>query len=85
MSKELDIKIRKGLFKDIEGEPYVYFVHSYYLHAEDRSIVSSNTEYGTLIDASVSAGNIYATQFHPEKSGDVGLRILENFVAICRR
>ncbi len=81
----LDIKIRKGLFKDIEGEPYVYFVHSYYLHAEDRSIVSSNTEYGTLIDASVSAGNIYATQFHPEKSGDVGLRILENFVAICRR
>lgn len=81
----LDIKKHDGLFNGIEGSPYVYFVHSYYLHADDRNVVSSNTEYGTLIDASVSAGNIFATQFHPEKSGDVGLKILKNFVSMCRR
>lgn len=81
----LDIKKHDGLFKGIEGNPYVYFVHSYYLHAEDRDVVSSNTQYGTLIDASVSSGNIYATQFHPEKSGEVGLSILRNFVSMCGR
>ncbi len=81
----LDIKKHDGLFKGIEGSPYVYFVHSYYLHADDRNIVSSNTEYGTIIDASVSAGNIFATQFHPEKSGEVGLNILRNFVSMCGR
>lgn len=81
----LDIKKHDGLFRGIEGSPYVYFVHSYYLHAEDRDVVSSNTEYGTLIDASVSSGNIFATQFHPEKSGEVGLSILRNFVSMCGR
>ena len=75
----LDIRKHDALFKGIEGEPYVYFVHSYYLKADDESIVSSRTTYGTLIDASVSCGNIYAMQFHPEKSGKVGLQILRNF------
>ena len=64
-----------------EGE-YVYFVHSYYLQAENKSDVAATTEYGTLIHAAVESGNIYATQFHPEKSGDVGLRILKNFAEI---
>lgn len=78
----LNILRRDGLYAGIEGEPYVYFIHSYFLKAEDAAIVSARTEYGTSIDASVQSGNIYATQFHPEKSGTVGLQILRNFVNI---
>lgn len=81
----LDIRKHEGLFKGIEGNPYVYFVHSYFLKADDENIVSSTTNYGTEIDASVNAGNIYATQFHPEKSGKVGLQILNNFVSLTGR
>ncbi len=81
----LDIRKHDGLFKDIDGSPYVYFVHSYFLKAEDENIVSSRTTYGTQIDASVNFQNIYATQFHPEKSGKVGLQILNNFVSITGR
>lgn len=81
----LDIRKHDGLFKGIENDPYVYFVHSYYLHASDPSIVSAVTEYGTEIHASVSFENIHATQFHPEKSGTVGLRMLENFVSMTKR
>ncbi len=81
----LDIKKHDGIFKGITGAPYVYFVHSYYLKADDEEIVSSQTNYGALIDASVSCGNIYATQFHPEKSGSVGLKILRNFAAMTER
>lgn len=78
----LDIKKHDALFEGIDGEPYVYFVHSYYLKADDESIVSSRTNYGVEIDASVSIGNIYAMQFHPEKSGRVGLQILRNFAKL---
>ena len=81
----LDIRKHDGLFKGIEGSPYVYFVHSYFLKADDEGIVSSRTTYGTQIDASVNFENIYATQFHPEKSGKVGLQILNNFVSITGR
>ena len=63
----------------------MYFVHSYYLKAKDEGIVSARTEYGVSIDASVQQDNIYATQFHPEKSGRVGLQILQNFVDLTRR
>lgn len=63
-------------------QPYVYFVHSYYLKAEDESIVKAATEYSTHIHASVEQGNIFACQFHPEKSSAVGLQILKNFAAI---
>ena len=70
------------LFQGLEEDPYVYFVHSYYLKAEDESIVKATTEYSTLIHASVEQGNVFACQFHPEKSSDMGLRILENFVAL---
>lgn len=75
----LNIKKKDGLFKGIEGNPFVYFVHSYYLDAKDKNIVSSQTEYGTVIDASIQINNIMATQFHPEKSGEVGLKMLKNF------
>ena len=80
----LYIKKHDGLYKGIEGEPFVYFVHSYFLKAEDESIVSARTLYGTQIDASVQMGNVYATQFHPEKSGQVGLKILKNFVGLTK-
>ncbi|MCD8152260.1 MAG: imidazole glycerol phosphate synthase subunit HisH [Clostridiales bacterium] len=75
----LDLQNHGRLFAGLEGEPYVYFVHSYYLKAEEEEIVKASAEYGTHIHASVEQGNIFACQFHPEKSGDVGLRILRNF------
>ena len=70
------------LFAGITGNPYVYFVHSYYLDATDKDIVCATTSYGVRIDASVEAKNVFACQFHPEKSSDVGLRILKNFAEI---
>ena len=78
----LDIKPGARLFKGLEGNPYVYFVHSYYLKAADESIVAATTEYTTHIDASVERGNVFACQFHPEKSSDVGLKILKNFASL---
>lgn len=70
------------LFKGIGKEAYVYFVHSYYLKAADESIVTAATEYSTYIHASVEQGNVFACQFHPEKSSEVGLKILKNFVEL---
>ena len=70
------------LFRNIEDDVYVYFVHSYYLKAEEPEIVKAVTEYSTIIDASVEKNNIFACQFHPEKSGDTGLQILKNFAEI---
>ena len=78
----LDIKKTDGLFKGIDKNPYVYFVHSYFLNASDKNIVSAQTQYGVTIDASIEKGNIFATQFHPEKSGETGLKILKNFADI---
>lgn len=79
-----DIKIKEGakLFAGLEDHPYVYFVHSYYLQADDPSIVAATTEYGVTIHASVEKDNIFACQFHPEKSSTVGLQILKNFIAL---
>ncbi|MBC5661011.1 imidazole glycerol phosphate synthase subunit HisH [Anaerosacchariphilus sp. NSJ-68] len=70
------------LFQGLPEESYVYFVHSYYLKAEDPQIVKATTEYGVTIDASVEQGNVFACQFHPEKSSRVGLKILENFAKL---
>ena len=70
----------KGLFTGIPRDSYVYFVHSYHALPKDRAIISSTCFYGEEITASISAGNIMATQFHPEKSGDIGLKIIHNFV-----
>ena len=68
------------LFRELELPSYVYFVHTYHAVPDERSVISSVTNYGTELTASVQQGNIQATQFHPEKSGDVGLAILRNFV-----
>lgn len=72
---------RQGrLFAGLLDESYVYFVHSYYLAAENPEIVTAETSYGVDIHASVESGNLFACQFHPEKSGRVGLAILQNFL-----
>ncbi len=78
----LDFRNNGRLFENLPEESYVYFVHSYYLRAADEKIVTAVTEYGTQIHASVEQGNVFACQFHPEKSGDAGIQILKNFVAI---
>ncbi|MDE6313957.1 MAG: imidazole glycerol phosphate synthase subunit HisH [Lachnospiraceae bacterium] len=70
------------LFQGLPKEPYVYFVHSYYLKAKDATMVKATTEYGTLIHAAVQKDNVYACQFHPEKSSEVGLQILKNFIEL---
>ena len=80
----ISIKQKNGIFKGIEGEPYVYFVHSFYLKAQDKDIVAATTQYGVESDAAVQKGNIIATQFHPEKSGEVGLKMLKNFVEMVK-
>ena len=72
------------LYDGISEESYVYFVHSYYLDAEDKNIVVATTEYGTTIHASVEQGNVFACQFHPEKSSSVGLKIIDNFLKISK-
>ena len=79
----LEVSDGARLFKGLGENPYVYFVHSYYLKADDDSIVAATAEYGgTLIHASVQKDNVYACQFHPEKSGSVGMQILKNFAVL---
>ena len=78
----LELTNNGRLFEGIHNESYVYFVHSYYLKAQEEEIVKASTEYGTHIHASVEKDNVFACQFHPEKSGDVGLEILKNFAKI---
>ena len=70
------------LFRGIEQNPYVYFVHSYYLKAGEEETVKATTEYRVNIHASVEKDNVFACQFHPEKSGDLGLQILKNFAEL---
>ena len=70
------------LFKGIAENSYVYFVHSYYLKAEEEEIVTASAEYGTCIHASVEKGQVFGCQFHPEKSSDIGIQILQNFVEL---
>ena len=78
----LDIREGATLFRGLASNPYVYFVHSYYLNARQEEEVAATTYYSALIHASVEKDNIYACQFHPEKSGTVGLKILENFISL---
>lgn len=70
------------LFKGVDEGAYVYFVHSYYLEAADENIVTASTEYGVHVHASVEKDNVYACQFHPEKSSDEGLKMLKNFIEL---
>ncbi len=78
----LEFPNRGRLFAGIDEGSYVYFVHSYYLEAADRTTVAATTSYNVTIDASVESKNVFACQFHPEKSGTVGLQILNNFITL---
>jgi glutamine amidotransferase len=78
----ITVNPKSKLLKGIPQDSYVYFVHSYYLKADDRNDVAATTDYVVSIDAAAEHDNVFATQFHPEKSGDVGLQILRNFVAL---
>ncbi|SHF38323.1 imidazole glycerol phosphate synthase subunit hisH [Caldanaerobius fijiensis DSM 17918] len=75
----LDIKQEVDLLKGVESGSYVYFVHSYYLKTDEVEQVYASVDYGVEIPAVVGHKNIYACQFHPEKSGEVGLQIIKNF------
>lgn len=78
----LDFPREGRLFKGLGEHPYVYFVHSYYLKAAEEEIVTATADYTTMIHASVEKDNVFACQFHPEKSSNVGLQILKNFVEL---
>ena len=79
----LEIKKPDGIFEGLPQDTFVYFVHSYYLKAENESDVSARTFYSVSIDAAVSRGNLFGVQFHPEKSGEAGLQMLRNFARLC--
>ena len=72
--------MRNNLFDELNEKPFFYFVHSYHAVPEDKSLIVATTDYGETLTAAIAKDNIYATQFHPEKSGDVGLQMLKNFV-----
>ena len=76
---QLWIKKDDGIFKGIKDGDFVYFVHSYYVNPQDKSIIASYTDYGVDFASSIEYENIVGLQFHPEKSQDVGLKILSNF------
>lgn len=78
----LDLQNNGRLFKNVKDQSFVYFVHSYYLKANSEDIVTATIDYSTRIHASVEKDNVFACQFHPEKSGNVGLQILKNFAAV---
>ena len=78
----LEVAPGSALFKGIATGAFVYFVHSYYLQAENEEIVAASAEYGVHIHAAVERGNIFGCQFHPEKSGQEGLAILKNFIEL---
>ena len=71
------------LLGELKGEPYMYFVHSYYVQADDRACVSATTDYGVTFDAAAERDNIFGVQFHPEKSGEVGMSILRRFIELA--
>lgn len=81
----LDIRPDSRLFRGIGNGAYVYFVHSYYLQAKEEKDVAATAEYGVTVHAAVERGNVFACQFHPEKSSDTGLAILKNFIELPGR
>lgn len=78
----VSLKQNCGIFNGIKDDSYFYFVHSFYLTNADESIVAGTSDYGVKIECAVQNGLVCATQFHPEKSGDVGLQLLKNFMAM---
>ena len=79
---QINILKDSKIFKDIENNSHMYFVHSYEFIPEDKSVISATTDYSSNIVCSVEKENIFGTQFHPEKSDKIGLKIIENFINI---
>lgn len=74
--------VMRNLFNGVKNNSYFYFVHSYHAAPDDKNLISATSDYGEKITATVESENIFATQFHPEKSGDVGLKVLKNFIEL---
>jgi glutamine amidotransferase len=77
---EIEIVKQSKIFKDIANKSHMYFVHSYEFIPEDKSVISATTDYSSKIVCSVERENLFGTQFHPEKSDKIGLKIIENFI-----
>lgn len=77
----LNFQYRSPLITDVK-EDYVYFVHSYYIEAEDQTVVTASADYDVAVPAIVSKGNVYGMQFHPEKSGAMGMQLLKNYIEL---
>jgi len=82
---DLRMAERHPLLEDVKTGDYVYFVHSYYVQPMDTKVILAATDYNGQVPAIVGRGNVFGIQFHPEKSGAIGLRMLENFAGICRK
>ncbi len=76
-------RVQHPVFKDINDEANFYFVHSYYVEPDDKSLIAGETEYGIAFCSAIARDNLVATQFHPEKSGESGLRIYDNFLKLA--
>ena len=79
---EINIMKDSKIFKDIENKSHMYFVHSYEFIPEDKSVISATTDYSSNVVCAVEKENIFGTQFHPEKSDKMGLRIVKNFITL---
>ena len=79
---EIEIQKESKIFKDIKNKSHMYFVHSYEFIPEDKSVISATTDYSSKIVCSVERGNLFGTQFHPEKSDKTGLKIIDNFLKL---
>jgi len=79
---EIEIKKESKIFKDVKNKSHMYFVHSYELVPEDKSVISATTDYSSKIVCAIEKNNLFGTQFHPEKSDKTGLKIIENFIKI---
>ena len=80
----IEVQQEGSILDNIYDESRFYFVHSYYVHATDRNLLAASTDYGVEIDAALQRDNVFAAQFHPEKSGDIGLEIYKNFVEFTK-
>jgi len=79
---EIEIVKESKIFKDIKNKSHMYFVHSYEFVPEDKSVISATTDYSSKIVCSVEKDNLFGTQFHPEKSDKIGLKIIDNFIKL---
>ncbi len=77
---QINILKNNKIFKDVENNSHMYFVHSYEFIPKDKNVISATTDYSSKIVCSVEKGNIFGTQFHPEKSDKIGLKIIQNFI-----